>query len=150
MNLKLSINNNEFSVEKIAPIAMNFGQLQKAAGRETAVYSLVLDFTLFTAATQVFFKHLRNELIEELKDELENDFEELENYISIGCPDLPTMIEKQKGVLAGLIKFYDLEILNALQKNTKMGSESPDYLILTLDTVLVKEQVEMTGIAIKK
>ena len=114
--MKVWVENKPVNPELLQVPTMNFGQMQRWTDFVELHYSLQIEKTVFVSKTSAYFEDFRQSEMEE--DDTEG-YPELKAFKQANWPTLEAMVSEYTGVLAGLIRFNDYDILHLIIPYTK-------------------------------
>lgn len=148
--MKCYVDGREVPASAVGPPAMNFGQHWRWDGFRRCPYRYEMPADEFLRIAFAPFDQVRREIAQDMADH-PADWTELPfvRFRDLGFPSLPVLLEEHPEMLAGLMKWLDLDVLNWLSKGAGGGSGGgTHYSANSLDMFVPNGgRVEIQGIA---
>ena len=138
MPMKYLIDGQEVPFGAIEPPPMNYGQHWRWEGHKCCRYRLVLTTDEFCGRVSQHFARMRREVAEDI-DNNPSDWNEwvFTEFRDLGFPSLPVLLRERPDLLAELLRWANLELLNWLTDPDPSPEGSPHYSANSVDACII-------------
>lgn len=138
------INNKHIQIKSIGPPTMNYGQSWRYKHLKKVSYEFNMPISEFVKKTGNWFDNYQTESISDSKIELKGEYPLQDKYKDNSFPDLNQMLKNHQKLLAEIIMFFDLDLLNLLD-SSYFAPGLNKYIINSLDWVKIESIISMGG-----